>query len=453
MSESNSGMGRRRFLAGTAAAAATFTIMPRHVLGGPGYKSPSDKLNVAGIGVGGMGGGDLSHYKEENVVALCDVDWKYAAKTFDAFPQAKRYKDYREMLSLHKEIDAVTIATPDHTHAVIAMAAFKAGKHVYCQKPLTHDIHESRVLAEAARKYGLVTQMGIQGHAEEGIRLICEWIWDGAIGDIHKVEAWCDLTFYPPGHEWWSTPCTGKPQETPPVPDTLAWDLWLGPAAFRPYSPCYLPGIWRNWLDFGSGMLADRGAHTLDPVFTALKLGYPSSVEAAVTDVNADHFPIAAIVTYRFPPREGMPPVELTWYDGLRPATPDDLEDDRQLGSAEGGALFIGDKGKLMAGVYGEGPRIIPEAKMKAYNRPPKSLPRIKGHYDEFIEACKKNNPQQVGAPFSYSARLTEIILLGNIAKRFPKKRLIWDPEQMRFTNSEEANKLVRTNYREGWSL
>jgi hypothetical protein len=237
------------------------------------------------------------------------------------------------------------------------------------------------------------------------------------------------------------------------VPESLDWDLWLGPAAVRPYSPCYHPSVWRNWQAFGSGMLADRGCHTLDPVFTALKLGYPASVEAFVTDASEEQFPVASIVNYRFPSREGLPPVELTWYDGLRPPSPEDLEPGRQLGSSEGGSLFVGSKGKLMAGVYGESPRLIPESRMQAYEQPKKTLPRVKSHYDEFIGACKRRDPAAVGAPFGYSALLTEVILLGNVAKRFPGAHLAWDPAAMRFTNHEEASRLVRTKYREGWSL
>jgi predicted dehydrogenase len=443
---------RRSFLAGAATTAAV-TIVTRDVLGGPGFTAPSDKLNVAGIGVGGMGANDLQNYRDEQVVALCDVDFAYARKAVEAFPQARLYKDYREMLAAEKGLDAVTIATPDHTHAVIASLALAAGRHVYCQKPLAHDVFETRALAGQAASSGLVTQMGIQGHSDEGIRLICDWIGDGAIGEVRKVQAWCTLTYYPPGHEWWSTPCTGRPRDAPPVPESLDWDLWLGPAAARPYSPCYHPGVWRNWQAFGSGMLADRGCHTLDPVFTALKLGYPASVEAFVTDASEEQFPVASIVNYRFPSREGLPPVELTWYDGLRPPSPEELEPGRQLGSSEGGSLFVGTKGKLMAGVYGESPRLIPESRMQAYEQPKRTLPRVKSHYDEFIGACKRRDPAAVGAPFGYSALLTEVILLGNVAKRFPGAHLEWDPAAMRFTNHEEASRLVRTKYREGWSL
>jgi predicted dehydrogenase len=443
--------GRRRFLAGAAGTAAA-TIVPRHVLGGAGFTAPSDRLTVAGVGVGGMGANDIQNYRGEAVVALCDVDFAYAKKAVEAFPQARRYRDYREMLAAEKDLDAVTIATPDHTHAVIASAALAAGKHVYCQKPLAHDVFETRALAAQAAKAGLVTQMGIQGHSDEGLRLICEWIGDGAIGEVRKVEAWCTLTYYPPGHESWSTPCTGRPSDTPPVPEGLDWDLWIGPAAMRPYSPCYHPTVWRNWLAFGSGMLADRGCHTLDPVFTALELGYPSSVEASVTDTSPEHFPVASIVRYRFPARGARPPVELTWYDGLKPPSPEELEPGRRLGSAEGGSLFVGSSGLLMAGVYGEGPRLVPESRMQSYRRPPKTLPRVKSHYDDFITACK-GRQAAAGAPFAYSALLTEVILLGNIAKRFPDTRLDWDPVAMRFRGHEEASRLVRTPYRDGWSL
>ena len=449
--ESTTRNGRRRFMS-RAAAAAGVTLVPRHVLGGPGFVAPSDKLNVAGIGVGGQGANDLQNYGDEQVVALCDVDFAYARKAVDAFPQARRYKDYREMLAAEKGLDAVTVATPDHTHAVIASAALAAGRHVYCQKPLAHDIFETRALAAQAARSGLVTQMGIQGHADEGLRLICEWIWSGAIGEVRQVQAWCSLTYYPPGHEWWSTSCTGRPKDSPPPPESLDWDLWIGPAAFRPYSPCYHPGVWRNWQAFGSGMLADRGCHTLDPVFTALKLGYPASVEATVTDSSDEQFPVASIVNFRFPAREDLPPVELTWYDGLRPPSPEDLEPGRQLGASEGGSLFVGARGKLMAGVYGESPRIIPESRMQAVGRPPKTLPRVKSHYDDFVGACKRGKPD-TGAPFGYSALLTEVILLGNIAKRFPGTLLEWDPAALRFRNHDDASRLVRTAYRDGWSL
>ncbi len=448
--EKNKNINRRQFLKNTAAAAA-FTIVPRHVLGGAEHTPPSEKLNIAGVGIGDMGAVNIKNVETENIVALCDVDDEYAAKTFNAYPNAKKYRDFRKMLEEQKDIDAVIIATPDHTHAVIAMAAMKAGKHAFCQKPLTHDIYEARMLTEAAHKYNVVTQMGIQGHSDEGIRLICEWIWDGAIGKVREVEAWSSLTYYPAGHEWWSSKCSSRPQETPPVPATLDWDLWLGPAPYRPYSPCYHPAVWRCWWNFGSSMLGDRGCHTLDAVFWALKLKYPTSVEASSTDLNDETYPVASIVRYQFPARGEMPPLTLTWYDGLRPPRPDELEEGRTLGAEEGGVLFKGDNGKLMCGVYGENPRLIPESKMKEYKKPAKTIARVTGgHEQDWLTACKSG--KQAGANFDYSGPLTEVVLLGNVAKRMNTK-LHWDGENMQVTNIAEANQWVRRPYRQGWTL
>ncbi len=441
---------RRRFLATTAATAA-FTIVPRHVLGGARRTAPSEKLNIAGIGVGGMGRSNLSQLETENIVALCDVDHAYAAGTFKKYPQAKVYSDYREMLDKEKSIDAVMIATPDHTHAVISMEAMRRGKHVYCQKPLTHDVYEARMLAKAARETGVTTQMGIQGHSMEGGRLICEWIADGAIGAVREVDAWCSLSYYPFGHADWSSKWDRRPQDTPPVPATLNWDLWLGPAPQRPYHPAYHPRVWRCWWDFGCGMMGDRGVHTLDPVVWALKLGHPTSIEATSLDLNSDIHPIASVVTYQFPARGDLPPVKLTWYEGVRAPRPPELEDGRRLGHVEGGSLFKGAQGKLVAGVCGEDPRLIPESRMKAYKLPPKTLPRVEGsHEQDWVRACKAG--KQAGADFEYSGLLTEICLLGNIAKRMDA-RIEWDGPNMKVTNLPEANKYVRTTYREGWTL
>ena len=441
---------RRRFLAGATMTAAA-TIVPRHVLGGAGNIAPSEKLNIAGIGVGGMGKSNMMQLESENIVALCDVDHEYAAETFKRYPKAKVYTDFRKMLDKQKDIDAVMIATPDHTHAVIAAEAMRRRKHVYCQKPLTHDVYESRMLAKLAKETGVVTQMGIQGHSMEGGRLICEWIWDGAIGDVTEVDAWCSLSYYPFGHEWWSSKWSRRPKETPPVPATLDWDLWLGPAPERPYHPAYHPGVWRCWWDFGSGMMGDRGAHTLDPVFWALKLGHPTSVEATSLDLNPDTHPAASIVTYQFPARGDLPPVKLTWYDGLRPPRPAELEEGRRMGHTEGGSLFKGSEGKLVAGVYGEDPRLIPESRMKAYKTPEKTIPRVEGsHEQDWVRACKSGG--RAGADFEYSGLLTEVCLLGNVARRVDA-RIEWDAENMKVTNLPEANKYVRTEYREGWSL
>jgi predicted dehydrogenase len=442
---------RRQFIKSSLLAGIPFMIVPRRVLGGKGYTAPSDKLNIAAVGIGGIGSRDLSNVENENIIALCDVDDLYAARIFHKYPHAKKYTDFRKMLNQESDIDAVMIATPDHTHAVITMEAIKKNKHVYCQKPLAHDIHETRALTKAAKKAGIVTQMGIQGHAQEGIRLMCEWIWDGAIGPVHKVEAWSNVTHYPPGHTPWSPVCDSRPLHTPPVPGYLDWDLWLGPAQYRPYSPCYHPKIWRTWWAFGSGWIADRGTHTLDPVVTALKLGLPESVEAIVTDFNEEIFPVASIVNYRFPKRENFPELELTWYEGLRPPKPKILEEGRMFGGEQGGVLFIGEKGMLMCGIVANNPRIIPETRMKAYKRPPKTLPRSPGIHQEWLQACKGQG--ETGAHFDYASRLTEIVLLGNVAKRFNGQILNWDGASGKVTNIAEANQYLRTNYRDGWTL
>ena len=433
-----------------ATAVATMSIVPRHVLGGPRRIPPSEKMNIAGIGIGGMGAGNLRNVESENIVALCDVDPIYAAGTIKRYPNARFYLDYREMLDVQKDVDSVVIATPDHTHAVISMAAIKAGKHVYCQKPLTHDVHEARMLAKAAKQAKVATQMGIQGHSGEGLRLICEWIWAGLIGEVHEVDAWCSLTYYPWGHTSWSCQWSSRPQETPPEPEGIDWDLWIGPAAMRPYHRAYHPRTWRCWWDFGSGMMGDRGAHTLDPVFAALKLTAPTSIDATSCGNTKEVHPLSAIVTYEFPAREGMPPLKLNWYEGTRPPRPKDLEDGRNM-PAEGGALFKGTKGTIMAGVTGDSPRIIPETKMQAATLPEKTIPRVKGsHEQDWVRACKSG--EAAGADFAYSGPLAEICCLGNIAKRVDA-RIHWDPEKLEVTNLPEANQYVRAEYREGWEL
>ena len=302
-------MNRREFLAGVSASTAIFTIVPRYVLGGAGHTPPSEKLNIAGVGIGGMGATDIKNCEKENITALCDVDDEHAGKTFEKYPDARRYRDYRVMLEKEKDIDGVIIATPDHTHAVITMAAIKAGKHVYCQKPLTHNVYESRMLARAAKEAKIVSRMGIQRHSDDSVRMLCEWIWDGAIGKVSEVVAWSSLSYYPWGHSWWSTTHSTRPTETPAVPSSLDWDLWLGPAAYRPYHPCYHPSRWRAWWDFGCGMLGDRGVHTFDPIFWALDLKCPDSVEASYVGGNEETHPLATIVTYKFSARASKPPV------------------------------------------------------------------------------------------------------------------------------------------------
>ncbi len=430
---------RRDFLGGAAAATA-FMIVPRHVLGGPGHTPPSEKLNIAGIGVGGQGANDIDQFGSENIVALCDVDWKQAGETFNRFDKARKYRDFRRMLEKEKNIEAVVVATPDHVHAVAAMMAVKMGKHVYCEKPLTHSIYEARKLTEAAHDEAKVaTQMGNQGQAEEGPRLLRELIWDGAIGPVREVHKWTDRPIWPQGID--------RPKETPPVPSTLDWDLWLGPAPERPYHPAYLPFKWRGWWDFGTGALGDIGCHGFDPIFRALKLGHPTSVEADCSrydrKINEESYPRASIVRYEFPARGDMPPVKLTWYDGgLKPARPDELEQQRDMGAS--GVLYVGEKGKLMNG------RLIPESRMKAYKRPPKTLARSIGHYKEWLEACKDG--KEAGSNFDFAGPLTEVVLLGNIAIRMGK-RLIWDGPNMKVTNVPEANEYLHRQYRQGWTL
>lgn len=444
---------RRTFLKSTAAVAAAtpFNLVAPYMVAGEHEAPPNEKLNIAGIGIGGMGSANLRNLSGENIVALCDVDADYAGKVFNAFPQARKYTDYRELLDKEQDVDAVVIATPDHTHAVIAAAAMRAGKHVYCQKPLTHDVYESRRLAEIARETGVVTQMGIQGHSMDGIRQLREWIAAGVIGEIREVDAWCSLTYYPWGHASWSSPRGTRPEETPPLPDTLDWDLWLGPAPKRPYHPCYHPRSWRSWWDFGCGMMGDRGVHTFDPIVWALDLGQPATIDANSTDLNDETHPIACLVRYEFPARGNKPPVTLTWYDGLRPPLPKELSHEEVLGHPEGGSLFKGTEGMLTAGVYGENPRLLPASRMKDFTPPEPTIPRIEGsHEDDWVQAIK--NGTKAGADFAYAGPLTETCLLGNVAKRMGTK-IEWNAEKLEVINLPEANKYIRTVYREEWSL
>ena len=433
---------RRRFMQ-QAAAVAAFTIVPRHVLGGAGYVPPSEKLNIAGIGIGGRGEGDLDECRSENVVALCDVDDAYAGRVFAKYPKARKWRDFRKMLDEQKDIDAVVIATPDHTHAVIAMAAIKRGKHIYCEKPLAHSIWECRQLAEAAREAKVATQLGNQGQASESNRLVSEILWDGAIGPVREVHAWCNRYISPRG--------IGRPSDTPAVPATLDWDLWLGPARERPYHPCYTPFSWRGWWDFGTGVLGDIGCHQLDPVFRALKLGYPTTVEASSSGVNEETAPLTSIVRFQFPAREQMPALTLTWYDGgLMPQRPAELEDGRKFGEADDN-LFIGDKGKML------GHRLIPEARMREYGRPPQRIERSPGHHKEWLIACKGGPAAR--ANFDWAGPLTEVVLYGNIALRMEKQlyekglKLHCDGPNMKITNLPEANRYIRDEYRDGWML
>jgi predicted dehydrogenase len=434
--------------------------VPRHVLGRQGTPAPSDKLNIAGVGVGGMGKNNLKRCETENIVALCDVDFGMADEVFKKYPDAKQYKDYRVMLDEQKDIDAVIVATPDHSHAVIAMAAMERKKHVYVQKPLTHSVFEARLLTETARKQKVVTQMGNQGRSGEGVRLLCEWVWDGAIGRIREAHAWTNRPVWPQGVE------VERPTDTPEVPPGLDWDLWLGPAHHRPYHPTYHPAKWRAWCEFGTGSLGDMGCHIIDPLFWALKLRYPVSVEGSIskywhgffeeTQPRNEMFPRSSIVRFKFPAREKLPEVDVTWWDGgLMPQRPAGLEPDRRMGDKDGGILLIGEKAAIMAGCYGESPRIVPESKMKKYKRPKKTLERIPegadGHEQDWIRACKGGKP--ACSNFEYSGPLSEAVLMGNLAVRFPGRPLLWNGEAMEVTNDKDANAYVRREYREGWHL
>ncbi|HEY0456766.1 MAG TPA: Gfo/Idh/MocA family oxidoreductase [Verrucomicrobiae bacterium] len=444
---------RRQFLVQAGAAAATFQILPGSVLGLNGATSANEKLNIAGIGMGGQGSHDIQQFKSENIVALCDVDHAHAAPVFKQFPKAKVYKDFRKMLEERKDIDGVVIATPDHLHAFASMAAIKLGKHVYCEKPLTHSVWEARQIAQAAREHKVATQMGNQGQASESTRLLSEMLWDGAIGPVQEVHIWTDRPSNGLFNEYWPQGIE-RPKETPPVPSTLDWDLWLGPAPERPYNPAYLPFKWRGWWDFGTGALGDIGCHTFDPIFRALKLGHPTSVEASSTRVNKETYPLASIVTYHFPQRGDLPPVKLVWSDGgMRPPRPEELEDGRQMGA--NGALLVGKSGKIL----GQNMKyeLIPESKQLAYGTPPKKLTRSPGHYQEWVNACKGGAP--AGSNFDWAGPLAEVVLLGNVALRtqlreeLTRKKLLWNKESMAFSNSDDANTFLRREYRKGWSL
>jgi predicted dehydrogenase len=464
-----SGVSRRTFM-GTAAAAAGITIVPRHVLGA-GFQAPSDTVNVAVVGFAhGMGSNNLLNAaRTDNIVALCDCDESDAAKAAmkrrgipDKLPKAVLYKDFRVMLEKQKDIDAVIVATPDHNHAVVAMAAMQLGKHVYVQKPLTRTISEARALTAAARRYKVVTQMGNQGHSEEGLRLMQEWLEAGAIGQVREVHCWTNRPIWPQGMP--------RPADTPAMPAGLDWDLWIGPSPMRPFHTTYHPFGWRAWQDFGAGAMGDMACHVMDASYTILKLGAPSSVEATLAFnflppgpgergfgkrvAYNDSYPPSTTIHLIFPARGNMPPVKLHWYDGgILPERPDDLEPERRL--PESGTIFVGDKGKMMCETYSESPRLIPETAMTAFQRPAKTLPRVPGgrdgHEKNWLDAIRQKG--QAVSHFDYAGPFTETVLLGNVALRFPSQRLLWDSQAMKVTNVAEANQYVQHQYRPGWSL
>ena len=480
-SQSNS---RRDFIKTTALATAGISIVPRHVLGGPGFIAPSDKLIVAGIGVGGKGESDIANFAKSgkaDIAFLCDVDDRRAANSVKRFPKAKYYKDWRELLDKEsKNFDAVSVSTPDHTHAVAALAAMELGKHVYVQKPLTHDIYEARKLTEAAEKYNVVTQMGNQGSSNDGVRQMREWYDAGEIGDVHTVYCWTDRPVWPQGIPW--------PETKSPVPSELDWDLWLGTAPYKEYVNGLVPFNWRGWWDYGTGALGDMGCHLVEPPYRILDLKYPTDVQCSVGSVYVDEFqrgyfpdscPPSSHVTMTFPKTEKTAgEVKFHWMDGgIQPTRPEELEPNETFGDGGNGALLIGTKGKMMCGTYSVNPQLLPLSKTDKANVP-KTIERVpggsEGHYGQWVEAAiaGKGN-KEVSSPFEIAGPLTEVLLIANLAIRgvdireqktndrgdkyfsYPGRNIemVWDAQNMKVTNLEEANRYVRRDYRAPWTL
>jgi predicted dehydrogenase len=500
-----SGTSRRQFLA-AAAAAATVTIVPRDVLGGRGRVPPSDRVNLAFIGTGSQGLRVMLNFlrqKDVQAVAVCDPNkgsadypqwgesefrnavrrllgansgWEWlspnrpirltpaltatsgmagrepcqkivaayygAGKRSGDYRGCPAYNDFRDLLEKEKDVDGVVVGTTDNLHAAVTVAAMRKGKHVFCQKPMSHTVEEARRMGEVARQTGVATQVAVGNSASEDTRWLCEWVADGAIGPVREVVNWSSRPFWPQGLD--------RPAEAQAVPEGLDWDLWLGPAPQRPFHRAYLPFVWRGWYDFGGGALGDMGCYSFDTIFRVLKLEAPASVEASSTHRHAESFPQASIVRYHFPARGDLPPVRLTWYDGgLRPPRPDGLEEDRRLDDE--GLLFVGDRGAILCGFNGRGPKLIPQAKMAAYKQPAKTLPRSPGNLREWLDACKGGKAKP-GANFEFSAAVTEALLLGNVALR-AGRRLVWDRANLKAVNAAAAESYIRPPRRPGWDL
>lgn len=447
-------MNRRSFLSKSAVATFGFQFVPSHVLRAQdGKVAPNDRLRIAAIGVGGRGAANLGGMQDEDIVALCDVDERNAAGSHEKFPAAKRFRDHRKMFdSMADGIDAVLVATPDHFHTVAVMAALDAGKHVYCEKPLTHSIAEVRALRKAAAEKGVITQVGNQGHSSDSIRFFVELVQAGAVGKVREVHAGCDAF----KDVYCQIPKAAEFQQQHEIPGALDWDRWLGPALDRPYHPHYVPFSWRGFSAFGSGCIGDWVCHVLDPVFWALNPGMPEAITAETVGydpkVHREFYPAGSRITYEFPARGDHGPFKIIWHDGeFSIPTPEELaEDNRKVVGT--GAVVIGDAGKIMHGSHGAGGcRIIPERKMREFPRPEPSIERVPGgdHQKDWINAVRAAKP--AGSPFDYGGALTEIGLLGMIAIQRSGKRLEWDAEAMRFTNDAEANALVDPPYRQGW--
>ncbi|MGO1244649.1 MAG: Gfo/Idh/MocA family protein [Sphingobacterium sp.] len=464
---------RREFIKGAALAAAGFMIVPRHVLGGAGFIAPSDKLVIAGIGAGGKGQSDIANFYKSGkaeIAYLCDVDDRRAATSVKNFPKAKYYKDYREMLDKeHKHIDAVSISTPDHNHAIQSVAAIQLDKHVYVQKPLAHDVWEARVLTDLAKKHKVVTQMGNQGSSNDGPREIKEWVEAGLIGDVHTVYCWTDRPVWPSGIAW--------PKETAPVPKELDWDLWLGTAPRKDYIEKLVPFNWRGWWDYGTGALGDMGCHLLEVPFSVLGLQYVQDVQATVGTVYVDEFkrgynpescPPSSHVTMTFPKTpKTTGPVTLHWMDGgIQPTRPDELGPNEIFGDGGNGILLIGSKGKILADTYGENARLLPTSRKEQVEQKYDRVPgKSEGHYGQWVEACLAGyGNKEVSAPFEISGPLTEALLMANLAIRgadlridgnYPGRnlKLLWDNNQMKVTNFDVVNQFVKREYPQGWDV
>jgi predicted dehydrogenase len=479
------GNSRRSFIRNSALAAAGFYIVPRHVLG-RGYTAPSDKLIVAGVGAGGKGESDLwSFYQsgKAEIAFLCDVDSRQIKKSVERYPKAKIYKDYREMLDKeNKSFDAVSVSTPDHMHAVIAMGAMQLGKHVYVQKPLTHDIYEARVLTEAAHRYKVVTQMGNQGASGDGVRQLQDWYNAGIVGDVHTIYCYTDRPVWPQGIPWSS--------EKPAVPTELDWNLWLGTAPYRDYVPKLIPFNWRGWWDYGTGALGDMACHIMAPAFAVIGLGYPISAECSVARPYIENWtpgnypdsgPVSSYITLKFKTLQGKKknkPVDVTlhWMDGgMQPDRPEELGANERMGDGGNGAVFVGSKGKMMCGTYGIEPKLLPTSRT-AETKVPQTVARVpngdNGHYAAWVEAAiagyGSDKAKNLSSNFDIAGPLTESVLMGNLAIRsynvvrkegtrntYPGRniKLLWDGPNMRITNFDEANQFVKRTYRDGYSL
>ncbi|GGK87739.1 Gfo/Idh/MocA family protein [Rufibacter glacialis] len=472
---------RRKFLKTSALVAAGIMIVPRYVLGGKGFVAPSDRLMIASVGVGGKGESDIKSFFDSgkaDIGFLCDVDDARAAKTRQRFPKAKYYKDWRELFDKEsKNFDAVSVSTPDHNHAVTTMAAMQLGKHVYVQKPLTHDIYEARMLTQAAKRYNVVTQMGNQGASGDGVRQLREWYDAGAIGDVHTIYAWTNRPVWPQGIPWPTAKAT--------VPPGLDWDLWLGTAPYKDYAEKLVPFNWRGWWDYGTGALGDMGCHLIEAPFSVLNLKYATDVQASVGSVYVDEFkrgyfpescPPSSHVTLTFPKTDKTKgPVTLHWMDGgIQPVRPEELGPNELFGDGGNGTLFIGTKGKMMGSTYGANPRLLPTSRTfetKAKHRIARVPGGADGHYAQWVEACLAGpGKMPVSSPFEIAGPLTEALLMANLAIRgvdvrrpkadgngfdYPGRgiKMLWDNDNMRVTNFDEVNQFVKRQYRAGWTL